>query len=472
MLWEHQIPIINKTREHIRQGCKRILIESPTGSGKTRMGSYMLKGAHERGWDSWFVVHRVELIEQTANTFKEEGIPFGIIAAGHPRSDHNINICSIDTLKNLLRAGTLPIPKFVKWDEAHHLAADKWSVVHEHCKDAVNVGLSATPVRRDGKPLGKYFDVMVNGPTIPWLIEKGYLSDFEYYGPDVPDFSHVERKGDDFSPDQVDKIMAGRAIVGSIVSTWQRRASGLLTIGFAPNVKTSQIYVDAFRAAGIRAAHLDGTTEKGERRDVAMAFARREIDVLWNVGLFGEGFDLSALAKMDVSIEALIKANPTHSLGIDKQQNGRALRRKNRKAVILDHAGNWTRLGFPDDIIEWTLDKKPQRKGAGGTSVAITRCFECYALFRGGRASCPECGNTRETKERKMHYMEGELKEIERQEAAKRRAEEKAAAEVEKARRRRQEGAARSYADFKAIAEERGYEPGWAFHKAKNRGYV
>lgn len=469
MLWDHQPKIIEETRGLIRQGCKRILIESPTGSGKTVMGSYMLKGAHERGWDSWFVVHRIELVDQTAATFQKYGIPFGIIAAGYPQTDHKINICSIDTLKNMLAAGALKVPKFAKWDEGHHIAADKWAVVYDQCREAVNVALTATPVRRDGRPLGKYFDAMVNGPTIPWLIEKGYLSDYEYFGPDVPDFSHAERKGLDFSPSEVEKIMAGRAIVGSIVATWQRRASGLLTIGFAPNVKTSKLYVDAFRAAGIRSAHLDGETPKDQRRAVALAYARREIDVLWNVGLFGEGFDLSALAGIDVSIEALIKANPSHSLGADKQQNGRALRRKPRKAVILDHCGNWTRHGMPDDVIKWSLDKRPERvNGGGGTTVAITRCMKCYDIFRPTSPACPTCGDIREVKERPMHYMPGELKEIERAEAQKARELE----ETQKKARRREEGQARSYADLKAIEVVRGYKDGWAVFKAKARGYM
>ncbi len=63
----YQDKILNETRDHIRQGVKKILIESPTGSGKTVLTSSMMKGATEKNKRSWFNVHRKELVSQTAN---------------------------------------------------------------------------------------------------------------------------------------------------------------------------------------------------------------------------------------------------------------------------------------------------------------------------------------------------------------------------------------------------------------------
>ena len=46
------------------------LIEGPTGAGKTALCAHMLGTAYDRGQQSWFVVHRRELIEQTQRGFQ------------------------------------------------------------------------------------------------------------------------------------------------------------------------------------------------------------------------------------------------------------------------------------------------------------------------------------------------------------------------------------------------------------------
>ncbi len=481
-LRDYQERIVEDARGHMRQGIKRLLLEAPTGSGKTHLSSHMMQGCAERGWPAWFMVHREELLNQTAGTFRSYGLPFGINGEG----GHGLQLWSVPTLAN--RRAILTPPRAMFWDECHHLAARTWDETFQWAADSFHIGLSATPVLPNGKPMGRWFQKMVNGPTVPELIAGGNLSDFEYFAPDTPDLSAVrETAGGEFNTADVEKIMRGKAIVGSIVNTWHQRAFGRLTIGFAPTVKSSKMYVEAFQAAGVIAAHLDGDTPSGERRDTAMAFAHREITMLWNVDLFGEGFDLASLANMDVAIECGIMARPTKSFRLKKQQDGRILRLKpdGSKGIILDHCGNWLRHGLPDDVVHYTLDGKPRRKDAsGGTSVAVTQCESCYMVFR-PEPACPFCGHVRPIKERPLVYMEGELKMIERdqrereeEEKKARRAREKeeraAQKEKDEARRkeeRREEGRARTIEELVALGEGRGYKNSyyWAQQKMKAR---
>lgn len=408
----YQDKIIEDTRQAWMQGFKDVIIEAPTGSGKTVLTTKIYKKLRERNRRSWFGVHRAELVDATANTFKRAGLPFGIIAAGkHCGRDEPIQICSIPTVVRML--DDLPRPYLIGLDEAQHTAAGTWQRFYNHAD--YHLGLSGTPILPGGKTLGAYYKKMVHGPTVPWLIENNYLSRFEYYGPDVPDLSACRTVGGDYSADQTEKIMAGKALVGNVVGHWFKHAGNMLTVGFAPTVKASQAYAQAFTDAGVPAAHIDGTTPSDVRDAIIQAFARREILVLFNVDLFGEGFDLSAVAGMDVTIEALIMARPTKSLILCKQQWGRALRwAAGKVAVILDHCGNWTRHGFPDDIIEWSLEAPPKRKIQGGSTVAITQCPACFAVFRPA-AACPNCKTVREIKERVLVFMESELKAIKKE---------------------------------------------------------
>ena len=110
-LRDYQVQIINRAREHLRE-VPRVLIQSPTGSGKTALTASMLGTAAERGHRSFFIVHRAELVEQSAATFRQVGINYGIIAAGYPANAlAPVQIASIDTLKNRLRNVTKPTPQ-------------------------------------------------------------------------------------------------------------------------------------------------------------------------------------------------------------------------------------------------------------------------------------------------------------------------------------------------------------------------
>lgn len=461
MLRPYQSETIEAVRQAMRDGFKKILIESPTGSGKTVMTAEILNGARLKGKTAWFNVHRIELIEQTRATFKKLGIPHGIVSAGYPVTEAEIQICSVPTLSRRLPDTA---PDLIAWDECHHIGAGTWNTIFEAYPDTFHIGMTATPIRGNGARLGKWFERMIRGKSIPWLIDNGYLSDFRYFAPSMPNLDGVSERAGDYDSKQLEHIMAGKAIVGSVVDNWKKEADGLMTIGFAPTINSSKAYTQAFIDAGVPAAHLDGKTSKAERAAVIKSFARGETKVLFNVDLFGEGFDIGSISDTDICIEAGIFARPTQSLTLDKQQKGRTLRPKPRPAIMLDHAGNWTRHGLPDDVINWDLVNDPQR--IEGTAVPVTQCPTCYAVFR-ARVSCPKCGASRAVSQRKLHYFKGELEEIKR----KRREEEKQLVADMKRQQRIEVGRAKTIDELIALGVKRGYEfpKQWAINIIRGR---
>lgn len=454
-LRDYQQAIIADTRREMAR-YKSVLIESPTGSGKTLLSAFMLDSASKKGKRCWFVVHRQELVQGTANTFDKCGIPYGIVAAGFPMNPYAaIQICSIQTLVN--RLSRLPRPDMIVFDECHHLGAATWDKVSRAYPQAWQIGLSATPVRLDGKGLGRWFKVMVRGPQVRWLIENGYLSDYLLYTPGAPNLSGVHTRAGDYVTAELDEIMRGKAIVGGIVKHWQKQARGLRTIGFAPSVKSSQDYVAAFRQAGVMAVHLDAKMNREDRRRAGQAFADGQIDILFNCDLFSEGFDLAAMTGRDVTVESVILARPTKSLGLHRQQIGRALRKKDRKAVILDHAGNCARMqelygtGLPCDEVEWTLDDKPKRKSEGGATIPMRQCERCYCCHKPAPV-CPSCGFVYPIKSREIDEVEAEMVEVDA--AAMRR------------QRLAEQGQARTLEELIELGKRRGYKhpEKWAGH--------
>ena len=72
-------------RASVRQGVRRIVVQAPTGSGKTRLAAEIVVGAQLKSNPLCFVVPAISLIDQTVEMFADEGIrDIGVIQADHP----------------------------------------------------------------------------------------------------------------------------------------------------------------------------------------------------------------------------------------------------------------------------------------------------------------------------------------------------------------------------------------------------
>lgn len=445
ILREDQNSIINETRGALRQ-YNSVLVQSPTGSGKTVMASFMADSASKKNLYVFFICHRQELVDQTAKTFRKFGLDFGFVAAGWPVNyQARIQICSIDTLKN--RLDKVPYPGLCIWDESHHVAAGGWAKVKGYFSKSKHVGLSATPERLDGKGLSDYFDYMVLGPTVAWLMDQGYLADYTLFsGAKAPDMSGVHKRMGDFVKAEAEAVMDNSQITGGIIRHWKKNAQGRKTIGFGVSVAHSVHIVEQFKKAGVQAVHLDGKSTKEERKRMARCLAEGGVDIVFNVGLFGEGYDLSAQAGTDVTVDAVIDAAPTQSLSAYLQRVGRGLRPKTDKSkgILLDHADNWKRHGLPDDDRNWSLEgNKDKKKREEEAAISTKQCKICYAIHRPAPA-CPECGHVYIIAGREIEEVENDMVEVDKA--------------TIKREQKREQFQAESLEDLIALGEKRGYK--------------
>lgn len=80
-----QARLVNGVRESMRNGNRWVLMQSPTGSGKTFCGAEIIHGTINKGTRCMITVPRKELLRQTAMALREFDIPFTYIAGGHRR---------------------------------------------------------------------------------------------------------------------------------------------------------------------------------------------------------------------------------------------------------------------------------------------------------------------------------------------------------------------------------------------------
>ncbi len=305
------------------------------------------------------------------------------------------------------------VPTVSLWvtDEAHHCAANggkrnKWMKATDLFVNAKGLGVTATPCRADGAGLGRWvdgvFDTMVIGPTMRYLIDEGYLTEYRIFAPpsDVGDHManvDISKATGEYNTNQVRDAIEHSSLVvsddksqvtGDVVKFYLKKFKGKLSVVFVPSVSTAEMLEKQFNDCGVPAKSLNGNTPDDLRAKSIRKFANRELFVLINVALFDEGFDLPA-------IEVVQDAYPTQSYGLFSQRFGRMLRLMDGKkyGIYSDHAGNVKRHGLPDAPRQWSLERR-EKRGAGDDATPLRTCMneECFMVYERYLKECPHCG--------------------------------------------------------------------------------
>jgi len=128
-----------------------------------------------------------------------------------------------------------------------------------------------------------------------------------------------------------------------------------------------------------------------------------------------------------------------------------------KRAIIIDHVGNYARHDMPDRDREWTLAKKDKKAYEVNTVSAIT-CPNCYRTFERENISdgcCPYCKEPLPKKLREVEEKPAEIVKIEGFRLNFSRPED-----------------CKTFGELQEYGKARGYKPGWSYYQAKMRGII
>jgi superfamily II DNA or RNA helicase len=230
-----------------------------------------------------------------------------------------------------------------------------------------------------------------------------------YFTPSTPNLEGIKTVAGDFDKKELGKRINTAKLVGDIYSNWSRICPDRATIIFATNVKHSISIAEAFSRNGVEIAHIDAKTPPEGRERALDALKSGKIQVVTNVGILCEGYDLPKAS-------CIVLARPTQSLGLYIQMAGRGLRTAEMKqdCILIDHGGCVERHGLLEWSREWSLDgKKKAWKTADREQKekGMLKCIACHCVFT-GTDTCPDCGSQSKTFGKKVETKDADLEEL------------------------------------------------------------
>jgi len=426
ILRPYQAKLISDIRAQFASGARAVLAVAPTRSGKTVVFSEIARLATAKNSRVGIIVHRDSLLTQASDKLKECGVKHGIIAPGHGYYGDTVNVCSIMTLIRRLDRHDFDL---LIYDECHHSVSASALRLLAHYSKARVLGVTATPIRADGRGLDSVYQKMVLGPSIRELIDDGYLTEPETYGPiHKLDLSGVKTTAGDYNRHDLALHMDTPRITGDSVSEYARICPGAPAVVFAVNIRHGADVAAAFSAAGFRTALIHGKMKLATIRAGIAGLSNGTVQVLVTIDLVAEGTDIK-------SIVCVINLRPTRSLGRHIQGDARGLTpmyapgypldtRAGRlaaiaagpkpRAVIIDSAGNCFRHMTVDETHTWTLAGRKRRGGKSGPTMSLTQCPKCLRPHKPA-PECPHCGHIYEGgSQRKLNEVAGTLEKVDK----------------------------------------------------------
>jgi len=307
------------------RGVRRPLVVLPVGAGKTVVFAHLLRRRLGR---ALVLAHRDELLHQAVATLRlvDPTVQIGRVQAEDNAVDAPVVVASVQTLSRPQRLGQLGQGfATIVVDEAHHATALTYRRILQHCgafqaDGPLTLGVTATPERRDTAPLSAVWQAVVYERSLLEMITAGYLANLRAIQVLLQvHFDALPTRQGDFVDSALDTLLLQAEAPQHVVQAYQTHAAGRKALVFTPTVRTAYAMADAFRAAGLAAEALDGTTPAVARQATLQRLRTGQTHVLANCAVLTEGFD-------EPSIDAIVMARPTLSTPLYVQMLGRGTR--------------------------------------------------------------------------------------------------------------------------------------------------
>jgi DNA repair protein RadD len=335
-----------------------VLYQAPTGSGKSVIIEKFI--LDNKTSNIIILVHKRELLFQMKERLNSNGLKVGMIIGGIEENlDSNIILASIRTVSLDKRIQSIINTKhdFIIVDESHHIRTSSFEKVIDLSKsNSPNVkllGVTATPYRKDKKPLNKYFEVLICSKDINTLQHEGYLSKYKVFHTPANNIDQeVETSGNDYKIQSLSNYMRKPEMIQFMVDSYIKFGEDRQMIIFCVDKKHAKDVKQKYIENGFsKIAYIDSDTKLDERKQILIDFQDQKIQIIICIETLTEGVDLP-------ETKCIQLGRPTQSLTLYLQMVGRGSRLKEdgSECIILDNAGCSLIHKLPNSPRHWSLN--------------------------------------------------------------------------------------------------------------------
>lgn len=326
-----QVDFIRNFKHLIKEGGKRGLFISATGTGKTLASAFGIREINPKR--VLFLVHREQIAKQALESYKKvfKDVNMGLISGNHKNYDADFIFSTVQTMAKEQVHKRYNSSDFdvIVIDEVHHAGAFSYQKIMNYFMPKFYLGMTATPERSDEYDIYSLFDHnIIHEIRLRDAMQNDLLCNFNYFG--VTDNA---LNVNDTSDERVDHIVKNIEFYGYSGS----RVKGLV---FCNTVKNAQKLSDQFNKRGYETVALSGSTSQNEREVYVNRLISDDVnnplDYIFTVDIFNEGVDIR-------EVNQIVMLRETSSSIVFTQQLGRGLRKTDDKdfVVVVDFIGNY-----------------------------------------------------------------------------------------------------------------------------------
>ncbi|MBF0453680.1 MAG: DEAD/DEAH box helicase [Magnetococcales bacterium] len=371
---------------------------APTGAGKTIMLSAVVgRMLADNDAKACVLAHRDELTSQNSAKFSRvnPGLTTSIFDAREKSWNGRATFAMVPTLTREANLENMPLLDLLVIDEAHHAIANSYRRIIdstlERNPDCRIYGVTATPMRGDGKGLRPIFSNVADQVRLGELIQTGHLVPPRTFVIDVGTteaLSQVKKSIDDFDMKEVDRIMNRSLVTDGVIKNWKEKAGDRKTVVFCSTVDHARNVCDAFNKADVHAVLIHGGLSETDRKKALAHYEDGDAQVVVNVAVLTEGWDYQP-----TSCVVLLRPSSYKSTLI--QMVGRGLRTVDPNefpgiiktdCIVLDFGTS--------TLIHGSLEQDANLDGNEFKGEAPTKeCPDCQATVPLSVMECPLCGH-------------------------------------------------------------------------------
>lgn len=348
-------------------GSKNIVIELPTGGGKSLIISELTRQLVSRG-TVVIMVNITPLINQISEHLDELGIKHSVLKAGEEhRYDEEEKVHIVMSQTYYARQDKIDIDgDFIIIDERHReYATTRTMALINNMQPKCVFGLSATPYDQAGYALLGSDDVRCT--SVVDLERDGYLSPIKYLIPkyvDLIDFESISKSGVDYSEAAIDSVFNTVENVDNAIDAMNMvGAKNKKTLVFCNSIAHCEAMNKSLRKNGYNSHAIHSKISNKECESILDTFKStkaifdanndQQSICLVSVSKLNIGFDVK-----DIQLGVMLRPTKVRSLYI--QSVGRCTRVHEGKefAEFLDLAGVVKEHGFHTDFYRPMADKK------------------------------------------------------------------------------------------------------------------